>query len=458
MRNSYVDFINENIENIKRDIKRLVDIESVKGTPQAGAPYGAGVRKAQLEVMDMCREMGFDVTDCDGRIAYAHYGNTEKFIGIIAHMDVVPTGDGWICDPYNCTEKDGYLVGRGVLDDKGPFVIAAWAVKYLIENNIDLNYGIRLIMGLDEETGMTDVEYYKAHCAMPVFTFTPDSNFSVGHGEKGIFEGKFVSEPVSGVIKKMHGGLASNVVPDESSAVICGCVGDKLKPQDGIKLSPEGDDIKVTAYGVAAHAGHPEGSVNANYVLIKYLYDSGVLSESESRAARFIVKAMSSYDGAPLGIACDDGIFTPLTIIGGMLDYENDRLVLDMNCRYPTSMTPQELESKLTGACAENGFTLTVSANSGPFYMSPDVPAVMIMNDIYNEVTGQNEKPYVMSGGTYARHLPNAVSYGIEFPNVTEPEWVGSVHMKNEALNIERAKQACEIFIRTITKLQDVTF
>ncbi len=456
--NGYERYIRDNLENIKRDIKRLVDIKSVQAAPADGAPYGEGVRRVQLEAMRMCREMGFEVTDCDGRIAYAHYGDPDRFIGIIAHTDVVPAGDGWDSDPFCCTERDGYLVGRGTLDDKGPFVLAAWAVKYLIDNGVKLGYGVRLIIGLDEETGMSDVEYYKQHCAMPVFTFTPDSNFSVGHGEKGIFEGRLVSKPVSGVIKQLHGGLASNVVPDSASALIDGRVRERLKECKNIALADEGGDVRVTASGKAAHAGFPDGSLNANYVLICYLRDMGVLSESESEAAEFIIKAMSSYDGAPLGIACDDGLFTPLTIIGGMLDLEDGRLVLNVNSRYPTAIAPKELEEKLKAACAVSGFELEVVMNSGPFYISPELPAVRIMNDIYNEVTGQDEKPYVMSGGTYARHLDNAVSYGIEFPGDVFPEWVGGVHMKNEALSIERAVEACEIFIRTLIKLQEVSF
>ncbi len=456
--NSYRKYVRDNLDNIKRDIKRLVDIKSVGDAPVDGAPYGEGVRRVQLEAMRMCREMGFEVTDCEGRVAYAHYGDPDRFIGIIAHMDVVPAGDGWDSDPFCCTERDGYLVGRGTLDDKAPFVLAAWAAKYLIDNNVKLGYGVRLIIGLDEETGMSDVEYYKRHCKAPVFTFTPDSNFPVGHGEKGIFEGKLVSGPVSGVVKQMHGGLASNVVPDAASALVDGGVRDRLKESENITLSDEGGDVRVSARGRAAHAGFPEGSLNANYVLIKYLRDMDVLSGSERAAADFIIKAMSSYDGAPLGIACDDGLFTPLTVIGGMLDLEDGRFVLDINSRYPTAITPEELESRLKKACGDAGFTLRVEANSGPFYLSPDLPAVQIMNNIYNEVTGKNDKPYVMSGGTYARHLDNAVSYGIEFPGDVFPEWVGGVHMKNEALSIERAAESCEIFIRTLIKLQEVSF
>ena len=453
---SFHDYIEKNIENIKSDIARLVNIPSVKSEPVPGAPYGEGVRNVQLECMKMCREMGFDVVDCDGRIAYAHYGSTERFIGIIAHLDVVPVGDGWFCDPFVCTERDGWLVGRGTCDDKGAFVLAAWAAKYLIDNNITMRYGIRLLMGLDEETGMSDIEYYKDNYPMPVFTFTPDSGFSVGHGEKGIFEGNLISFPVSGVIKSLTGGLASNVVPDKTVAVLDDSVADLLKPAENISFVVDGETVTVTASGIAKHASAPEGSLNSNAVMLDYLIGSGVLSDSERKASEFLLSVLECTDGEVFGIACEDGVFTPLTIIGGMLDLVDGHLVLNLNSRYPTNMTPERLENSISEKADSNGFTLKTDMNSAPYYLSPDYPAVQILNDIYNEVTGSDAKPYVMSGGTYARHIENAVSYGPEFEDIDIPDWVGTPHMKNEAINIERCKQACEIYIRTLIRLQEI--
>ena len=39
-------FVEENTENIKRDIARLVAIHSVEGEPEADAPFGRGPREA----------------------------------------------------------------------------------------------------------------------------------------------------------------------------------------------------------------------------------------------------------------------------------------------------------------------------------------------------------------------------------------------------------------------------
>lgn len=461
----YTDYVESHLEDIKRDIKRLIDIKSVKTAPEAGAPYGAGVRRAQLEAMELCRELGFEPKDCEGRIAYAHYGPEDKYIGIIAHMDVVPEGAGWDTDPYCCTERDGYLVGRGALDDKGPFVIAAYAAKYLLDAKADLKYGIRLIMGLDEETGMSDLKYYKEHYPQPVFAFTPDAGFPVGHGEKGIYSADLVSAPVSGgAILELDGGVASNVVPDSAVAVLKPECADKIKTaargREDVAVSELEGGVRVEAKGRAAHAGTPNDGVNANRILAEFLLASGALSDKERAAMEFVALATSSFDGAQFGMACDDGIFAPLSIIGGMLKLKDGCVTLNVNSRYPTAITPADVEKKVAQTAAAHGFAVKNVENSGPFYMDPERPEVKLMCEIYNEVTNSNEKPFVMSGGTYARHMDNAVSYGIEFPGQEDedPEWVGGCHMKNEALKIERIKLSCEIFIKTLIKLQQVEF
>ena len=454
-------FIAENEQNIKRDIKRLIDIKSVKSAPEPGAPYGAGVRAAQLEAMKFCEELGLETVDCEGRIAYAHYGRQDKFIGVIAHMDVVPEGNGWDTPPYDCTERDGYLVGRGTSDDKGPFVIAAYAVKYLIENKIDLNYGVRLIIGLDEETGMSDIEYYKAHYPQPNFTFTPDADFPVGHGEKGIYSADLVSGPVGeGAVLLLEGGVASNVVADHAQALVRSAALDTLKKaaqgRSDIRLTEQENGVLVEAFGRAAHAGTPATGINANHILMKFLCESGVLEPQEQAAASFIAQLTESYDGRAFGIDAQDGLFAPNSIIGGVLKKEDGRFVLNVNSRYNTAIEPKEIEKRIENTANQAGFTVCNMENSGPFYMSPEHPAVQTMCEIYGEVTGADARPYVMSGGTYARHMDNAVSYGIECPQENVPEWVGTAHMKNEALGIEHAKQCCEIYIKTFLRLQQV--
>ena len=457
------EFVQSNRKHILADIKALADIKSVKGPPEPGAPYGAGVREVQLKAMELCEREGFDVTDADGLVSFAHHGPDDRFIGVFAHLDVVPEGDGWHTPPYDCEEREGYLVARGVADNKGPFVMSLYAAKYLKEHCLPLTYGIRLIMGLDEESGMTDAEYYVENFKSPVFTYTPDSDFPVCHGEKGIYESDLVSAPlgVSRVLK-LSGGVASNVVPDHAAAVLELSCKEGLEAassgKENVKLTETADGITAEAFGVSAHAGTPYDGVSAIHALLQLLMEAGTLNDKESGAAAFLCSVSGDISGKPLGIDCDDGKFTPLTIIAGKIEKTGEEWAMNVNVRYPTAISPEKLEQSIADAAGAAGFKVEGTRNMPPYYLDPELPAIKLLNGIYNELTGSDEKPYVMSGGTYARKLENAVAFGPDFPNREHPSWVGTAHMKDEALSIDDIMLSTEIYAEVLTRLQHVEF
>ncbi len=74
-------------------------------------------------------------------------------IGILGHVDVVPEGDleSWNYPPFEGIVEDGKLYGRGTQDDKGPTISAIYAVKVLMDLNVDFNKRIRFILGLTKK-------------------------------------------------------------------------------------------------------------------------------------------------------------------------------------------------------------------------------------------------------------------------------------------------------------------
>ena len=154
-------FVAANEENVVRDIKRLVDINSVEGAPEPGKPFGAGPAAALDEALKIAAEMGLSTNNCEGYMGWAELpGETDKQIATITHLDVVPQGNGWTADPFDMQVREGWIIGRGVADDKGPSVLCLYALKFLKEHNVPLKYGVRALLGANEETGMEDVEYY----------------------------------------------------------------------------------------------------------------------------------------------------------------------------------------------------------------------------------------------------------------------------------------------------------
>ena len=46
--------------------------------------------------------------------------DATRNILLMSHHDVVDGGEGWDSDPFNATQRDGYLYGRGSIDTKTP--------------------------------------------------------------------------------------------------------------------------------------------------------------------------------------------------------------------------------------------------------------------------------------------------------------------------------------------------
>ena len=63
---------------------------------QPGAPFGSDCRKALDYALERGRYYGFDTADHEGYAGSITWGDYDNAIGIIAHLDVVPVGDGWV--------------------------------------------------------------------------------------------------------------------------------------------------------------------------------------------------------------------------------------------------------------------------------------------------------------------------------------------------------------------------
>lgn len=83
-------------------------------------------------------------------------GQSDDYaVWVMAHLDVVPTGDMslWKTNPWECIEKDGKLFGRGVEDNQQGLVSAAFAALYYLRNGIKPSHTIKLLFVADEENG-----------------------------------------------------------------------------------------------------------------------------------------------------------------------------------------------------------------------------------------------------------------------------------------------------------------
>ncbi|MBQ7816546.1 MAG: Sapep family Mn(2+)-dependent dipeptidase [Oscillospiraceae bacterium] len=463
LHNKVIEFVKANERNIVQDIKDICAIKSLLGPAEPNAPFGKANRECLDLALAMSRRLGLDAVDCEGYMGYAEVkGEKEEYIASIAHLDVVPEGNGWKADPFVVREtEDGWLIGRGVCDDKGPAVLTMYMLKFFKDNYETLPYTLRALFGCEEETGMRDLTYYLKNYPAPVFAFTPDANFPVCCGEKGQASGDLISAKIeNGNVIDFTAGVASNVIPDRASITVK-TNGKTLPAADGIEITVDGDAATLKAFGIGGHAAMPEGTKNAIGMLVNYCLDNELISEEEKTYFSFLKDLNSSDYGEGVGIASDDGIFEPLTCIGGMMKIEDGCFVQNFNCRYPTSITGEEIAKILGDRLAAIGGTIANINTVAPFYVDKNSAPIQALLTAYNDATGKNEEAYTIGGGTYARHFPAAAAFGVE-PCASEtdyfPDFIGPVHGAEEGYDIKGFMKALEIIIMATAKLMEIEF
>ena len=81
-----------------------------------------------------------------------HYG-PGRIIGLNAHGDVVPPGEGWTHDPYGGAVVDGKLYGRASAVSKCDFASFTFATRAIESLQAPLKGGVELYFTYDEEFG-----------------------------------------------------------------------------------------------------------------------------------------------------------------------------------------------------------------------------------------------------------------------------------------------------------------
>lgn len=452
----------EHQDNFLRDLDTLVEIESTRdmSTAKENAPFGTNCRKALDAMLSIANQDGFETADIDGYAGVIEYGHGEDSFGIVGHLDIVPLGEGWTKEPLKVTYKDGYVFGRGVMDDKGPVLAAYYALKLIKENNIPLSKRVKLIVGCDEESNMECMEYYKEHAEIPSAGFSPDANFPVIYGEKGGLHVVLNSKEKT-VIKKMHAGSRPNIVIGKADAYV-ESITDQQRAEfsyylkahhiDG-NISEEDGLIKIHMEGLSAHAAWPYNGNNAAVHLFNFIGES-----FEDQLSKDLYFMLNDWMGKPLGIDVEGTYMTCLTMSTGIVDIENNETSVLIDIRYPNDVTGDAIVSKIESVANTLSSNIDVvnESDSKPLFVDPNSKLVTDLMDVYVKYTKDTFHPAMtIGGGTYARMFDNFVSFGPETPwieNIIE-DVVGGCHQADEGISLSTLIKAIAIYAEAIVTL-----
>ncbi|MBQ0017948.1 MAG: dipeptidase PepV [Clostridiales bacterium] len=442
---------------------------AVKTTAGDILPFGRGVHDALEHMLCKGVDMGFEICNCDnygGHIEMKAEGTDETF-GIVAHLDVVPEGSGWSSDPFRMVNKDGFVYGRGVSDDKGPAVACLYAMKAIKEAGIVPKKNIRLVLGLDEETGKIGMEHYIERIGRPDMGITPDADFPLVNGEMGILIFDLAQKLTRQATKeglrltKLEAGVAPNAVPATAKAVVTAepavyelirerIVQYKLETGHEIKAKKQGTSYVIEAQGLAAHGAEPQLGKNAISIMMDFL---GRLQFSNDELNEFIAfyNDFIGFDlhGERLGCELSDEASGKLILNVGMAQINDGIAQLTVNIRYPVSSNAEAVYAGIEEKLSEYKIGIVKNYHEGPVYMDTDNPMLRMLMDAYIEETGDSDsKPFVIGGGTYAKMFDKLLAFGAQFPGEEN-----TMHQADEKLSLESFYKMARIYARAIYKI-----
>ena len=434
-------------------LQKWIRVPSVKGEAAPGAPFGKEVRSMLDMALADCEQMGFKTQNFDGYIAHADLGegSDEDALAILAHLDVVPEGDGWKYPPYGAVIENGRMYGRGTSDDKGPAVAALYAMKAVKDAGIPLRRKVRLILGCDEESGWEDIAHYNKVATMPRMGFSPDASYPIINIEKGIcrleLHGVLSNEGLQ--VIAFNNGERPNVIPGRASARVAGdaatvaqaeAAAKKLDIPAEVQLTDKGVSITVT--GISGHAAYPETARNANGEMLLLLRELGVQGD----LCLLADKIGLDYRGEGLEISVSDGISGYLTCNLGIIRAGEGGVYATLDIRYPVMTNPDMIINNVSASLP--GMRVDAMEVKEPHYVPAGSELVQNLLDAYHEVTGYERKCLYTGGGTYARSLQEGVAFGASFPQDED-----LAHQANEYADIEGLYKNIKIFALAIVKL-----
>ncbi|CAM3272115.1 Sapep family Mn(2+)-dependent dipeptidase [Vagococcus fessus] len=420
-------------EDFFAGLKEVMQINSVKADATEDAPFGVGPKQAVLKALEIAESMGFKTKMVNNAMGYAQWGpDSSEYIGVIGHLDVVPEGTDWDYEPFDLTEDNGVLYGRGVLDNKGPIMSNLYALSVLKELGLKPTKTIRIVFGSDEESGSADIPMYLEKEPAPIYGYTPDCKYPAVYGERGVVGIDIVttfSDDSLNQIQSFVGNFDRSSIPDTLDVTLA-----------------TGETIEVR--GKRSPSNAPDMGLNTITLFAKESTDEARFTGELATYLSWLADGFhDKHDGSGIGANFSDEDSGSLQLSPYELKLTENQAILSLSIRYPISVTEEEVLEAIFGHLVlDTNVTVTRRMKSTVF--DRHHPMLKTMQAVYENCTGQDGTPVTTTGATYARSMPNIIAFGPSFPGQK-----GIAHNKNEYMDVSDLMKNMEIYALTLSEL-----
>jgi len=329
---------------------------------------------------------------------------------VYGHLDVQPAAkeDGWNTEPFELTEVDGRLHGRGASDDKGPALAWLWAVEAYRALGVPLPVHLRCVFEGMEESGSLGLPDLVRRLGAPGGHLDPllceyvciSDNYYVGskpcltHGLRG---NVYFFLEVKCSERDMHSGVIGGSVHEAMTdlvkmlATLVDCSG---------KITIAGIEEQVAPLA----PGELEGIEGLDFDEEAYKTETGVASVSNTLLHEGKVNVLTHRWRYPtLSIHGVQGAFHgpgSKTVIPGCVTGKFSlRLVPDMHPEKVEAMVRSHVAAEWAKLGSPNQMRLSVEKASFPWHRQPDAPNFAAAAAATRRVHGVDPK-YTREGGS----------------------------------------------------------
>jgi acetylornithine deacetylase/succinyl-diaminopimelate desuccinylase-like protein len=216
----------------RTDLERLVRIEGISADPAAASAVRTGA-EAVRDLLTARGLHGARLLELDGAppAVFAEHrsaGPGALTVLLYAHHDVQPTGDAamWTSPPFEPTERDGRLYGRGAADDKAGVLVHVAAIDAWLQARGELPVNVKVFIEGEEEVGSEHLggflTAYGEQLRADVIILTDTVNWKVGipaitYLLRGLVD---CDVEVRGLDHALHSGMYGGPVPDPLTGLV----------------------------------------------------------------------------------------------------------------------------------------------------------------------------------------------------------------------------------------------